>query len=145
MACPSASAPLDMLCSSRVGLMFRSLLWGPSVFFLYEYTYSIHCGGWEWIALSRQEKKYDTTMLINTNWKGSDPDRCTIGNSLYKLLSGFFRQKTSLANYPICIISWKKKMETIPIYSHKNPVHILLQRMHKWKSVQALGLFILKN
>ena len=58
--------------------------------------------------MSGQEKKYDTTMVINTDWKGSDPDGCTTGNSLYKLLSGFFRQKTSLTNYPICIISWKK-------------------------------------
>lgn len=68
-------------------------------------------------------------MLINTNWKSSDPDRCTIGNSLHKLLSGFFGQKNSLVNYPICIISWK--MEIIPIYNHKNPVHILLHRTPK--------------
>ena len=94
-------------------------------------------------STERVEKKYDTTMLINTDRKSSDPDRCPIGNSLCKLLSGFFGQKTSLANYPICIISWEN--ESITIYTHKNPVHILLQRMHKWKSVQALGLFILKN
>lgn len=46
-------------------------------------------------SIERAGKKYDTTMVINTDWKGSDPDRCTIGNSFYKLLSGFFRQKTS--------------------------------------------------
>lgn len=108
MACPSASAPLDMLCSSRAGLMFRSLLWGPSVFFSLWIHIQHSLWGVGMNSIERAGKKYDTTMVINTNWKGSDPDRCTIGNSLYKLLSGFFRQKTSLTNYPICIISWKK-------------------------------------
>lgn len=36
-------------------------------------------------------------------------------------------------------------METIPIYGHNNPVHILLHRVLKLTLVQALGLFILKK
>lgn len=93
-------------------------------------------------SIERAEKKYDTTMLINTDRKSSNPDRCPIGNSLCKLLSGFFGQKTSLANYPICIISWKNGN-----YSHLHPQkpHPYFASKNAQMKVQVLGLFILKN